>query len=86
LQTADGSLYIAHSISIGTEKAPENRNHYAEWKEAEEKEDRDAQAEKAVAQGPSQEEDTLMVPHRPAFLCVLAIGKASHSCTPCRRL
>jgi len=62
LQTADGSLYIAHSISIGTEKAPENRNHYAEWKEAEEKEDRNSQEEKAVAQGPSQEEETLIVP------------------------
>ena len=62
MQTADGFLYIAHSISKGTVRAPKNRNQYAEWKEAEEKEDRYSQEEKAVAQGPSQEEETLIVP------------------------
>jgi hypothetical protein len=53
LQTADGFLYIAQSIFIGTVTALKNRNIYAEWKEAEKEEDRDPQEEKAVAQGPS---------------------------------
>jgi hypothetical protein len=50
-------------IYRNTVKTPENRNQYAEWKETKKKEDRDPQEEKAVAQGPSQEEETLIALH-----------------------
>jgi hypothetical protein len=61
-----------------------NRKQYAKRKEAQKKKDRDPQEKKEVAQGPSQEEETLIVqapdPDMPGQCESIALVSNNRSC------